>query len=43
LLSVAPDCLAVFGLDIGHTDPQVLVPDGSIVAIGGSARRIIFR
>ncbi len=38
----APDCLAVFGLDIGHTDPQLLVPNGGIAEIDGSARRIIF-
>jgi muramoyltetrapeptide carboxypeptidase LdcA involved in peptidoglycan recycling len=36
-----PDALAVFGPDIGHTDPQLIVPYGGRMTIDGAARRIL--
>lgn len=33
----------VFGLDFGHTDPQVIVPNGGIAIIDGTAQTIYFR
>lgn len=37
-----PGVPTVFGLDIGHTDPQLVVPHGGRVRIDGPARRIWF-
>ncbi|MFD5767567.1 S66 peptidase family protein [Streptomyces sp. NPDC127049] len=36
----APDTLAVFDVDLGHTDPQVVIPYGGTVRVDGPARRI---
>lgn len=37
-----PGVLTVFGLEFGHTDPQLVVPHGGRVRIDGPARRIWF-
>lgn len=36
----APDVMAVFDVDLGHTDPQLIVPYGGLVRVDGPARRI---
>ncbi|MEV8125670.1 S66 peptidase family protein [Streptomyces sp. NPDC085944] len=36
----APDAVIVFDVDLGHTDPQVVVPYGGAVRVDGPARRI---
>lgn len=36
-----PGLPAVFGPDIGHTDPQVIVPIGGLVRLDGPARRLV--
>ncbi|MDQ0580300.1 S66 family peptidase [Streptomyces rishiriensis] len=36
----APDTLAVFDVDFGHTDPQVVIPYGGTIRVDGPARRI---
>lgn len=38
----APEVPVVFGLDFGHTDPQVLVPSGGIAVIDGVEKKISF-
>lgn len=35
-----PAAMVVFGVDIGHTDPQWIVPYGGLVTVDGPARRI---
>ncbi len=35
-----PAAMIVFGVDIGHTDPQWIVPYGGLVTVDGLARRI---
>ena len=35
-----PDAIVVFGPDIGHTDPQLVVPFGGPMTVDGEARRI---
>ena len=40
LSEYAPDTLAVFDVDLGHTDPQVVIPFGGTVRVDGLARRI---
>lgn len=42
VVEYAPDLPVVFGLDFGHTDPQMLVPNGGIVEIDGTNRNIRF-
>ncbi|MEV7363918.1 S66 peptidase family protein [Streptomyces sp. NPDC093675] len=37
----APDTMAVFDVDLGHTDPQVILPYGGMIRVDGPARRII--
>lgn len=37
-----PGVLAVFGVDFGHTDPQLVLPHGGRVRIEGPAQRIWF-
>ncbi len=37
----APDTMAVFDVDLGHTDPQVIIPYGGEVRVDGVARRIV--
>jgi len=39
--SYHPDAVIVFGVDIGHTDPQWVLPYGGTVTVDGPARRII--
>ncbi|MFJ3588952.1 S66 peptidase family protein [Streptomyces sp. NPDC090231] len=41
LSEYAPDTMAVFDVDLGHTDPQVVVPYGGRVRVDGVARRIV--
>lgn len=36
----APDTLIVFDVDLGHTDPQLVIPYGGMVRVDGPARRI---
>ena len=36
-----PNGMAVFGLDFGHTDPQLILPYGGAVTVDGPARRIV--
>ncbi|MCG8971072.1 S66 peptidase family protein [Streptomyces sp. CL12-4] len=37
----APDATIVFDVDLGHTDPQLVVPYGGLVRVDGPARRIV--
>lgn len=37
----APDTPLVFGVDFGHTDPQLLIPYGGKVSLDPAARRIV--
>ncbi|WP_351232165.1 S66 peptidase family protein [Streptomyces sp. NPDC002133] len=41
LSQYAPDTMAVFDVDLGHTDPQVVIPVGGRVRVDGPARRIV--
>jgi muramoyltetrapeptide carboxypeptidase LdcA involved in peptidoglycan recycling len=43
LREYAPDAVVVFDLDIGHTDPQLIVPVGGTVQVDAVARRIRVR
>ncbi|RKE22594.1 S66 peptidase family protein [Streptomyces sp. TLI_171] len=36
----APDTMAVFDVDLGHTEPQLVVPYGGRIRVDGPARRI---
>ena len=36
-----PSAMAVFGVDIGHTDPQWIVPFGGAMTVDGPGRRIV--
>ncbi|WP_442788581.1 hypothetical protein [Kitasatospora sp. YST-16] len=36
----APDTMAVFDVDLGHTEPQLVIPYGGRVRVDGPARRI---
>ncbi|MER7514054.1 S66 peptidase family protein [Streptomyces lavendulae] len=40
LAEYAPDLMAVFDVDFGHTNPQVVLPFGGAVTVDGPARRI---
>lgn len=40
LAAYAPDTTAVFDVDFGHTDPQLVLPYGGHVRVDGPARRI---
>ena len=37
----APDAMVVFDVDVGHTEPQWVVPYGGRVTVDGPARRIV--
>lgn len=37
----APDTMAVFDVDLGHTDPQLVVPVGGRIRVDGPTRRIV--
>lgn len=41
LSEYAPGMMAVFDVDLGHTDPQQVVPYGGQVRVDGVARRIV--
>ncbi|MCT2593209.1 LD-carboxypeptidase [Streptomyces sp. N2-109] len=43
LAEYAPEAVAVFDVDLGHTDPQQVVPYGGTVRVDGPARRITVR
>ncbi|WP_406305664.1 LD-carboxypeptidase [Streptomyces sp. NBC_00885] len=40
LAAYAPRTMAVFDVDLGHTDPQLVIPYGGLVRVDGPARRI---
>ena len=40
LAEYAPRAMAVFDVDFGHTDPQLVIPYGGMVRVDGPARRI---
>lgn len=40
LRTYAPEMMAVFDVDFGHTDPQMVIPYGGRVRVDGPARRI---
>jgi muramoyltetrapeptide carboxypeptidase LdcA involved in peptidoglycan recycling len=40
LRDYAPDAMAVFDVDLGHTDPQYVMPYGGLIRVDGPARRI---
>jgi len=40
LREYAPAAMAVFDVDFGHTDPQVVLPYGGLIRVDGPARRI---
>lgn len=40
LAAYAPRTMAVFDVDLGHTDPQLVIPYGGPVRVDGPARRI---
>ena len=37
----APEAMLVFGVDLGHTDPQWVLPYGGLVTVDGPGRRIV--
>jgi muramoyltetrapeptide carboxypeptidase LdcA involved in peptidoglycan recycling len=39
----APEVMAVFDVDFGHTDPQLIIPYGGEVTVDGLGRRIVVR
>ncbi|MFI7356066.1 S66 peptidase family protein [Streptomyces avidinii] len=41
LQQYAPDAMVVFDVDLGHTDPQLVVPVGGRIRVDGPARRIV--
>jgi len=43
LAAYNPDAVVVFDVDLGHTDPQVIVPYGGEVRVDAVARRIAVR
>ncbi|MFD8638623.1 LD-carboxypeptidase, partial [Streptomyces sp. NPDC059656] len=40
LAAYAPHTMAVFDVDLGHTDPQLVIPYGGTVRVDGPAQRI---
>ncbi|MCX4782310.1 hypothetical protein OG435_37260 [Streptomyces sp. NBC_01264] len=40
LADYAPGTMAVFDVDLGHTDPQLVIPVGGRVRVDGPARRV---
>jgi muramoyltetrapeptide carboxypeptidase LdcA involved in peptidoglycan recycling len=40
LATYNPEAMVVFNLDIGHTDPQWVLPYGGMITVDGPARRI---
>ncbi|MFI7575204.1 S66 peptidase family protein [Micromonospora sp. NPDC049497] len=43
LAAYNPEAVVVFDVDLGHTDPQVVVPYGGTVRVDGAQRRISVR
>ncbi|MEV1142438.1 S66 peptidase family protein [Micromonospora sp. NPDC049799] len=43
LATYNPEAVVVFDVDLGHTDPQVVVPYGGTVRVDGAQRRISVR
>ncbi|MEV4757407.1 S66 peptidase family protein [Micromonospora sp. NPDC049559] len=43
LAEYAPDAVVVLDLDVGHTDPQLIIPYGGFVRVDAEARRISVR
>lgn len=41
LRAYAPDAMVVFDVDLGHTDPQLVIPVGGRIRVDGPARRIV--
>lgn len=41
LREYAPDTMAVFDVDFGHTEPQLVLPVGGTIRVDGPARRIV--
>ncbi|MFB7463582.1 S66 peptidase family protein [Streptomyces sp. NPDC056224] len=41
LREYAPETMVVFDVDLGHTDPQLVVPVGGRIRVDGPARRIV--
>ncbi|MET9886478.1 S66 peptidase family protein [Streptomyces sp. NPDC006430] len=41
LQQYAPDTMVVFDVDLGHTDPQLVIPVGGRIRVDGPARRIV--
>jgi muramoyltetrapeptide carboxypeptidase LdcA involved in peptidoglycan recycling len=41
LREYAPDTMAVFDVDFGHTDPQLVIPVGGRIQVDGPARHIV--
>ncbi|MFC4118041.1 S66 family peptidase [Nonomuraea zeae] len=41
LARYAPDTMVVFDVDLGHTDPQLVIPVGGRIRVDGPARRIV--
>jgi len=37
------DLLVIFNLNFGHTDPQIIIPNGGIVLINGIEKTISFQ
>ncbi|MEV5975134.1 S66 peptidase family protein [Streptomyces sp. NPDC051921] len=37
----APDMMVVFDVDLGHTDPQLVIPVGGRIQVDGPSRRIV--
>lgn len=40
LEAYAPEAMAVFDVDLGHTDPQLVIPVGGTIRVDGVTRRI---
>ena len=40
LAEYAPQAIAVFDVDFGHTDPQFVIPFGGMVRVDRTAQRI---
>jgi muramoyltetrapeptide carboxypeptidase LdcA involved in peptidoglycan recycling len=36
-----PNIPLVFGVDLGHTDPQLIIPSGGEITVDAQARRLL--
>ncbi|MER5884341.1 S66 peptidase family protein [Streptomyces sp. NPDC001941] len=41
LAEYAPETMAVFDVDFGHTDPQLVLPYGGLIRVDGESRRVV--